>query len=45
MNRCDGGCAGEGMPGTQQAFHHLQHPSASLRHPEVGADGEWIPRQ
>lgn len=31
-----------GMSRTQQALHHLQHPSASLHHPEMGADREWL---
>lgn len=31
-----------GMSRTQQALHHLQHPSASLHHPEMGADRKWL---
>ena len=41
-NRGNSRRPGGGMPRTQQAFHHFQYPSATIYHPEMGADCEWF---
>ena len=41
-HRSNGGRSRGGMSRTQQALHHLQYPSATLHHPEMGADCEWL---
>ena len=42
----EGGCCGlsavEDARRVAAVLHHLQHPSASLHHPEMGADREWL---
>ena len=41
-NRGNSRRSGGGMPRTEQALHHLQYPSATIHHPEMGADCEWF---
>lgn len=36
------GRTGAGMPGAEQAIHHLQYPPSPLHHPEMGANCQWL---